>query len=98
MNDQQVEHPDDPPTATKRGRPRQCSDVRTYNREYYHRKCKTELTCPHCNKTLWSASSIRKHIKTSQKCELSRNRALVEQLQQAGGSVPVIPIIVGATT
>ena len=96
MNDQQVEHPDvipspdDPPTAKKRGRPRQCPDVRTYNREYYHRKCKTELTCPYCNKTLWSASSIRKHIKTSQKCELSRNRALIEQLQQGGGSVPVV--------
>ena len=70
-----IPDPEDPPVAKRRGRPRQCHDTRTYNREYYHKKCKKELTCPWCKNTVWSASSLRKHIRTNLKCELVRTRA-----------------------
>ena len=72
-----IPDPEDPPVAKRRGRPRQCPDTRTYNREYYHAKCKKELTCPYCEKKVWSASSLRKHIRTNQKCELVRARDLL---------------------
>ena len=85
MKHQEVEQPDevpnpeDPPVAKKRGRPRQCPDTRTYNREYYHRKCRKELTCPYCQTTIWSASSLRKHIRSNQKCELIRTRKQLDR-------------------
>ena len=75
----EIHNPEDPPVAKKRGRPRQCPDTRTYNREYYHRKCRKELTCPYCQTTIWSASSLRKHIRSNQKCELIRTRKQLDR-------------------
>ena len=89
------EEPQDPPApeVKKRGRPKQCVDVRTYNREYYHKMCKKEHVCAYCSKTLWSVSSIRRHIKVSQKCELARNRMLLEQIRNAStlGPASLLP-------
>ena len=85
MKHQEIEQPDeipnpeDPPVAKKRGRPRQCPDTRTYNREYYHRKSRRELTCPYCQTTIWSDSSLRKHIRSNQKCELIRTRKQLDR-------------------
>jgi len=81
-----IPDPEDPPVAKRRGRPRQCPDTRTYNREYYHRKCRKELTCPWCKNTVWSASSLRKHIKTNLKCELVRTRAWAELASRPSGA------------
>ena len=97
MKHQEVEQPDeipnpeDPPVAKKRGRPRQCPDTRTYNREYYHRKCRKELTCPYCQTTIWSASSLRKHIRSNQKCELIRTRKQLDRaISQVLLSAPAV--------
>ena len=86
-----IPDPEDPPVAKRRGRPRQCPDTRTYNREYYHRKCKKELTCPFCQKKIWSASSLRKHIRTNLKCELVRARAWAELARPSDASSATEP-------
>lgn len=86
-----MDKPEETPEAKKRGRPKQCVDVKTYNREYYHKMCKKEHVCAYCNKTLWSTSSIRRHIRVSQKCELARSRILLDQIKSRAASSATLP-------
>ena len=84
------------PEVKRRGRPKQYPDVRTYNREYYHKMCKKEIECPHCKKILNSISSLRRHNKVSKKCELARCYALLNQIRSSFASSAISPAL--ATT